>query len=73
MGCGCGGKSANSLAYQVTWVNAEGERTTEFVADIGAYRILRKTVESQGGAVSGAIQVPRRKMEEWAAKRGEAA
>jgi hypothetical protein len=71
MAC-CGGKSTTTMAYAVTYTNAAGAKTTEYVADIGAYRMLRNSVAAAGGAVSAAVQVPRAQMDEWLAEQAEA-
>ena len=73
MACGCGGGSKSSLAYQVTYTTADGVKAVEYVADIGAYRMLRQSITAGGGVVSSAVQVPRKKMDEWAAARAGAA
>jgi hypothetical protein len=65
MACACGGKSSAMVAYAVTFTKPGGERVTEYVEDIGAYRMLRNSVTASGGAVSAAVQVPRATMDEW--------
>lgn len=71
MAC-CGNKAGGTVAYAVTYTNAKGNKVTDYVADIGAYRMLRNTVTAAGGAVSAAVQVPRAKMDEWLAAQQQA-
>jgi len=67
MGCNCGGKASNHMAYKVTWTDANGDQQVSFVLDMGAYRILKAEVSTAGGTINRAIQVPRAMYDEWAA------
>lgn len=56
------------MVYKVTWSDADGVQSVEFVDDIGAYRMLKATIIGNGGEVKKAIQVPRAMMVESQAK-----
>lgn len=73
MGCSCGSGGGGNVAYRVTYTDSDGEKQTEFVPDLGAFRMLRASVTSSGGAMGVATQVPRSQMDAWLAAKASTA